>query len=219
MICLGGAFPGNAQKVVRGVVVDSLSLNNLPGVSIKVKNTNRGTVSDPNGIFMIPLNPRDTLVFSFLGYFTSILPANFDEEIMFVRMHDESILLKEFVVRDRTYLNQKYIVSPTLSTIKPLQAARGGVNFAYFTKAEKEKRKLVEVIKEFEEVKLYVAIINDPTIRQEIMEKHSIKEDQYYDLLAIFNQQNRELMRSTSADLIIDTLYDYFKESVASKPK
>jgi len=217
IICLSSAFSGEAQKVVSGVVVDSLSLNNLGGVSIKVKNTNRGTVSDTNGIFMIPLNPTDTLIFSFLGYFTSIVPANFEDEIMFVRMHDESIVLKEFVVRDRTYLQAKYIFSPTLSTTKPLQAGRGGVNFSYFSKAEKEKRKLVEVVKEFDQVKLYVAIVNDPTIRDEIMEKYSINEAQYYDILALFNQKNRDLMRSTDADLIIDTLYYFFDHSVESK--
>ena len=128
VILFGVVFSLTAQKLVTGAIVDSLSLDNMVGVYIKVKNTNKITVSDAHGIFSVMVRPTDTLVFSFVGYVTSTLPVQFEDEIMFVRMKDESIMLGEIIVRDRSYLNKKYIYSPTLSTTKPLPAA--GVNFA-----------------------------------------------------------------------------------------
>ncbi|KAA5540560.1 SusC/RagA family TonB-linked outer membrane protein [Adhaeribacter rhizoryzae] len=40
----------------------------LPGATIIVKNTNRGTTADANGRFRITVNRNETLVFSMLGY-------------------------------------------------------------------------------------------------------------------------------------------------------
>ncbi|CAN5411576.1 hypothetical protein BH09BAC3_BH09BAC3_04990 [soil metagenome] len=215
VILFGVVFSLKAQKLVQGVIVDSLSLDNMSGVYIKVKNTNKITASNAHGIFSIMLLPTDTLIFSFVGYLTKSLPVQFEDEIMFVRMKDESIMLAEVLIRDRSYLNKEYIYSPTLSTTKPLPAA--GVNFAYFSKAEKEKRKLVEVLKEFDLVKVYVAVVNDRSIREEIMEKYSMTEVRYYELLAIFNQKNNALMHSSNADLIIEKLFSYFEDATEEK--
>ncbi len=194
------------------MVVDSLTLNNLPGVHVKIKNTNRTAVSDLNGIFVIQIESKDTLIFSSVGYSKTELPVNIEDEIMFVRMHEESIMLKEIVIRDRAYhLKYNYFKSPTLSSTKPLPAA--GVNFGYFSKGEKEKRKLVAVMRDLERVRVYVEIVNDKGLREEIMEKYSISESRYYDLLAAFNQRNDELMHSANADLILSSLFFYFEHS------
>jgi CarboxypepD_reg-like domain len=211
----------NAQKLVSGMVIDSLTLNNLVGVHIKVKGSDRAAISDINGIFAITLYPKDTLILSFVGYHKSKVPVHFDNDIMIVRMHEESIMLKEVVIRDRPYLNRKLIHSPTLSTIKPLKAggamsppmggAAAAVNFAYFTREEKEKRKLVAVMKELELVRVYVDIVNDPAFREEVMEQNSISESRFYELLAVFNQKNSDLMRSGHPDLIRSSLFFYFE--------
>jgi TonB-linked SusC/RagA family outer membrane protein len=56
----------NAQQVITGKVVDESNAA-LPGVSIQVKGTTRGTFSDVNGNFNINANQTDTLMFSMIG--------------------------------------------------------------------------------------------------------------------------------------------------------
>jgi TonB-linked SusC/RagA family outer membrane protein len=57
------------SAVVKGRVLDDKGLP-LPGVSVKIKGTGLGTVSDVNGDFSINAPDNAVLVFSFLGYET-----------------------------------------------------------------------------------------------------------------------------------------------------
>ena len=209
---------GNSQKLVKGIVVDSLSLENLTGVNIKVKHSHHAGVSDASGIFVILANPHDTLTFSFVGYAKATQRVNEEDEIMFVRMRDESILLKEITIHDSPLFgDKKYIESPTLSTTKPLQASSSGVNFAYFSKMEKEKRKLVAIISELERARAYVEIVNDPDVREKIMNNYSISESRYYELLARFNQTHPDIMYSANSALILNSLFSYFENASDKK--
>ncbi|MFZ0281524.1 MAG: SusC/RagA family TonB-linked outer membrane protein, partial [Bacteroidales bacterium] len=56
----------NAQETINGKVTDEKN-ESLPGVSIQVKNTFRGTFSDINGSYSISASPTDTLIFSMVG--------------------------------------------------------------------------------------------------------------------------------------------------------
>jgi hypothetical protein len=66
------AFPQEAPKndlvQFSGVVVTSDSLKPIPFVSILVKNTSRGTVSDYFGFFSFVAKMRDTIEFTAIGY-------------------------------------------------------------------------------------------------------------------------------------------------------
>jgi TonB-linked SusC/RagA family outer membrane protein len=66
IIVLLFALQLNAQQTIRGRVVDD-SNTPLPGVSILVKNTTRGTFSGTDGSYNIAANPADTLIFSMIG--------------------------------------------------------------------------------------------------------------------------------------------------------
>jgi TonB-linked SusC/RagA family outer membrane protein len=55
------------EKRVEGKVTDPAG-QSLPGTSVLVKGTNRGTVSDLDGLYNLMANPSDTLVFSFIGF-------------------------------------------------------------------------------------------------------------------------------------------------------
>ncbi len=205
-------------------MVDSATLNNLQGVNVKVKNTNRGTSTNASGIFTILANEKDTLLFSSIGYGRAELRVYLDDETMFVRLVEQSILLKEVVIKDRGFhINQKYVKSPTLTTTKPLRAASFsssggvGVSFAYFSKLEKEKRKLVKVMAENEKIKVYVEIVNDPDVKSEIMERHAITEEKFYDLLAIYNEKNKEVMYSSNSGIILNSLLSYYEKALSKK--
>ena len=68
---LGTALPQEVQaqdRMVSGSVKDETG-STLPGVSVVVKGTTRGTTTDGSGKYQLNLpNPNTTLVFSFVGY-------------------------------------------------------------------------------------------------------------------------------------------------------
>src|SRR5689334_1162581 len=68
----------SAQKITRGIVVDSLTLKALPGVHIIVKSSGHGTVTNSLGAFTVTTSPADTLVLSMVGYRTLELPLLFE---------------------------------------------------------------------------------------------------------------------------------------------
>lgn len=209
------------QKLIQGMVVDSLTLNNLPAVNVKIKNTNRGTSTNPNGIFTILASEKDTLIFSYIGYTKAIVPVNFEDETMFVRLTEESMMLKEVVIKDQGFhIVQKYPKSPTLTSTKPLKARSTvgvGVNFAYFSKLEKEKRKLVKVMADNEKVKIYLDIVTNPDFRNDIMDRYTITEERFYDILALYNEKNREIMYSSNKGLIMNSLLSFFQNASGKK--
>lgn len=69
MLLLGALFcsSANSQQTITGTVVDG-NTEPLLGVSIQVKNTTRGTVTDVNGSYSLQANQGETLVFSYTGF-------------------------------------------------------------------------------------------------------------------------------------------------------
>ncbi len=221
MLGLSSQNEAFGQKLIQGIVVDSTTLNNLPSVNVQIKKSNRGTSTNLNGVFAIMAYETDTLIFSYIGYAKQVVPVNYQDDAMFIRLKEESQLLKEVIIKDIGFrLNQKYAPSTTLSTTKPLKAGSTsgvGVNFAYFSKLEKEKRKLVKVMADNEKIRIYLEVINDPDLKNEIMERHKITEEKYYDLLSNFNENNKQIMYSSNVGLILNALLSFFETQSKKK--
>ncbi|MEH6659916.1 SusC/RagA family TonB-linked outer membrane protein [Leeuwenhoekiella marinoflava] len=62
------------QQTIRGTVTDTQQ-NPIPGVSIRLLNSNTGTQTDLQGVFNIQALPTDTLSISYLGFKTLTLPV------------------------------------------------------------------------------------------------------------------------------------------------
>lgn len=58
------------NKTVRGTVTGSDDSLPMPGVSVSVKGTSRGVITDAEGNYSISATSQETLVFSFIGYTT-----------------------------------------------------------------------------------------------------------------------------------------------------
>src|SRR5690606_20360147 len=76
------------QHVVSGIVKDAQNAP-MPGVNLLIKGTRRGTMTDPEGNFIITAKQTDTLVFSYLGYKTverstrsSVIIVQMEENVM-----------------------------------------------------------------------------------------------------------------------------------------
>ena len=85
-----------AQNVT-GKVIGSEDNLPLPGVSIVVKGTANGTVTDVDGQFSLKANPQDVLVFSFVGFETQEVPVGTNKAFT-INLLTSSSLLQETVI-------------------------------------------------------------------------------------------------------------------------
>ncbi len=69
----------------------------LPGVSIQVKGSTRGTVTNPQGSFSIQANPGDILVVSFIGYAPQSITVGNDTNIQ-IKLQPQDAQLSGVVV-------------------------------------------------------------------------------------------------------------------------
>lgn len=56
------------EKRISGTVISSDDLQPLPGVSVQIKGTSKGTTTDANGVFVINASPGQVLRFNSIGF-------------------------------------------------------------------------------------------------------------------------------------------------------
>jgi len=86
-----------AQKTITGTVTDAKDGSTLPGVSIVVKTTTTGTVSDVSGKFSINATANQILQFSFVGYNTQEVTVG-SQAVINIALVQKSAMLNEVVV-------------------------------------------------------------------------------------------------------------------------
>ncbi len=94
------AFPGTGfsqTRAIKGTVKDNNG-ETLPGSSILVAGTNRGTVADVNGNFTINVSPADKIKVSFVGYISQTIEVGRMTTLNVVLLPDASKSLEEVVV-------------------------------------------------------------------------------------------------------------------------
>lgn len=209
-----------SQNVISGVIVDSLSLTSLPNVNIKIKNSTRGTVSTTTGSFIIMAADFDTLVFSMVGFQTLSYPLFGPESDVLIRLKSKVIMLKEVSVTAKQ-LDEILEKKPPRYTksdgsyIKTISVLDGiSSPFTYFSSWEREKRKLLRMREENQKIKTYVDVVNDPLVKSDIMTRFSLLEGEYYEILAKFNQENRQAAYINNTDEIKKLLYVYYKKTL-----
>ncbi len=84
------------QKTITGTVVGT---NNepLPGVTVLIKGTAQGTITNPDGKFTIEAGEEDVLVFSFIGYLTDEVDVG-TKTVIDLTMVEDLIGIEEVVV-------------------------------------------------------------------------------------------------------------------------
>ncbi|MFN8347986.1 MAG: carboxypeptidase-like regulatory domain-containing protein [Spirosomataceae bacterium] len=98
LVCWGASLTLLAQdRVISGKVTNSADNSVLPGVSIIVKGTPRGTTTDNNGDFKISVPGNATLIFSYIGFVRQEVKVGNSTVLNLALDNDESIL-EEVVV-------------------------------------------------------------------------------------------------------------------------
>ena len=70
----------------------------LPGVTVLIKGSSKGTVTDMDGRFSIKANKGDFLNFSYVGYFSVQLPVEKSKSDVTIELEQEGKILDEYVV-------------------------------------------------------------------------------------------------------------------------
>ncbi len=90
---------GIAQELtITGKVTSQSTRESLPGVSISVKQTTRGTISDENGNYSLRVKKGEIVVFSFLGYQPIEQTITSSSQTLNVALSDNNKELNEVVV-------------------------------------------------------------------------------------------------------------------------
>jgi len=101
-----------AQSRVEGRVVDAATQQPLTGVSIKIKGTNEGTVSDADGKFILNVSGgNNVLQFSFVGYTTSEVTAASGQTLT-VSLQPSREELQELTIVGSRNANRTELTSP-----------------------------------------------------------------------------------------------------------
>jgi len=208
------SFAAYPQKLIRGFVIDSASFTPLSYVNIKVKDSNRGTSSDGKGGFSISTMKGDTLVFSLVGYNTEEFTAAELEETIIIRMAIKIKELEQITIIGRKEKPVRPIHMTPRSNVANYGPYGAGFDLGYFSKYEREKRKLVKVQAAHERVKNYIAVVCDPEIREKICREYSLTDDQYFELLAKFNIQNMNRTYDLTSAEWITVLRQFYSENV-----
>jgi TonB-linked SusC/RagA family outer membrane protein len=86
-------FGLSAQKKITGTVRDAMDGSTLPGVSVQVKGSNRGTVTDIDGNYSLSLEAADRdLVFSYIGMKSQTVSIGNQVQINVVLSSDANLL-------------------------------------------------------------------------------------------------------------------------------
>jgi TonB-linked SusC/RagA family outer membrane protein len=89
------------QNLIHGTITDGT--NPLPGVTIALKSkANSGTISDYNGQYSIAANSSDTLVVSFIGFKTILVPIK-ERQIINIALQYDTMALQEVRVNAGYY--------------------------------------------------------------------------------------------------------------------
>ncbi|WP_375418182.1 SusC/RagA family TonB-linked outer membrane protein [uncultured Hymenobacter sp.] len=88
---------GFAQQTITGTVTDDTNAG-LPGVTVRLKDTNKGAATGADGTYSITTEkPSDVLVFSFVGTVTQEVPAG-TQTVVNVRLAKDAQQLRDVVV-------------------------------------------------------------------------------------------------------------------------
>jgi TonB-linked SusC/RagA family outer membrane protein len=110
---------------VTGKVTDSQTGEALPGVSVRIKESADGTVTDVNGGYALEANENSTLVFSFIGYQSQ--EATVSGSTLNIVLKADQAALKEVVVVGYGKQSRKLLTS-SIVTVQNKDFNRGALN-------------------------------------------------------------------------------------------
>lgn len=198
---------------MNGIVVDSASFAPLPYVTVRVKGTYRGTSADVQGKFGVMATRRDTLVLSLIGYETIEVPLA-DWEPSVIRLAERATLLKSITIEGTE-------IDPYEGFFDEENARWKNSNKKlpfYYSRWKKEKINLGRARQENLRAETYVnLIIKNSETKTDLMKRHKLSEEEYYDILTRFNEKNHSIMYYLTAPELLTLLNNFYARNAPDK--
>lgn len=224
----------HAQVSLYAMVADSATFKPMPGVTIRINKSLRGTITNERGYFVLDVSESDSLTFSSVGYFTKTVRASQIKNVAVVYLTEAPQLLKVVTIEgtigipwlpkippEKLFRNPGYDSHPGtfpnqmgfqgFQTFGPGYVFKGP--FSRFNRDEREKKKFVRIQKENENAKGYVALVNDPEVKGKLMKDYNLTEDDYYKLLARFNEKYRDSIYRLEDVELTTLIFLFFAEN------
>jgi len=188
------------------MVGDSATFVALPFVSIQIKGKQIGTHTDINGAFILSATRQDTLVLSSVGYKTIIYPLR-DWEPGIILMAEEATLLDDVTI---TGTRSDPYQGMFDEQNEALRKANRRVPF-YYSRTKKQKIKIGRLSNENLRVQTYVdVVIKNEKLRDGLIQKYNLTDDEYVKLLGDFNAKNYAVMYYLSAPELLSLINNFF---------
>jgi hypothetical protein len=220
-----------SQDVLTGMVADSATMQPMPNVNVRVKNSNRIAVTDIRGYFTLNASDEDTVIFSMVGYRPKSRKAKLVREVVIIFLKEEFKTLNPVVIdaeqtppwlpkipAESPWQNptqhKSFLETPGfqgVQTFGPGYVLKGPIS--RFSKYEKERKKHKIVERENYKSRNYVEIVNSPEVKDRIMKDFSLTEEDYYRLLAIFNEKNKDIIYELEPNELISLLLIHYGQN------
>lgn len=215
---------------VSGIIVDSDSITPIPFVNIINKRTHKGTISDTNGFFRISILKTDTILFSSLSFekkpfylsdtnsvslFFKIIMNNKNYKLAVVNVYALSKLSQfkyDFVhidLPEHLYIKGREIYIPGIPNYEgprnPNASPIGSpISFFYskFSKREKSKRKLNQLLKQ-DSINYIINLKYNDEI---VYELTGLKDEKLNEFIKFCDFNNNYLLKNTEYDIYVKTM-------------
>jgi hypothetical protein len=237
-ICLCALLlPGSAaaQTILHGMVADSATMLPLPNINIRSIKTSQITVSDIRGHFEINAYANDTLIFSSVGYYKKYVSVKSLSEAGIVFLSESQKILNTIEITEDVLpfgiprlppekpwqnptQNKRFSETPGfqgIQTFGPGYVLKGPIS--RFSKYERERKKLVKIRQQNYESRDYVTIVNSPEVKEKIMADFNLTEEDYYRILALFNEKNKDIIYQLQENELISILIMFYAENARKK--
>ena len=97
LLLFAGCIFGLQAQMITGNVSAAEDGAPLPGVTVRIKNVNEGTITDDGGNFKLSAAKGTTLVFSYTGFEEETVTVG-DQAVINVTMKSTTAILKDLVV-------------------------------------------------------------------------------------------------------------------------
>ena len=223
-----------AQITLRGIVLDTTSMFSLSYVNITIKNKGQGTESDIRGTFELKASEKDTIIFSRVGYQTRMIPVEAVRKLVLIFMKEEPQMLDEVEIKTLRppWMPPLEPVSPwqNLTFTRPfteLPATQGVQTFgpgyifkmpgSEFKKEDRAKKRLREIEEENDKARDYISMVNGAEIKGKLMNEYGLSEEQFYEILARFNEKNGAFIYKLEWDEVLPLLWQFFVDEAAER--
>jgi hypothetical protein len=212
IISFGLTPRAHAQVRVSGIVIDSVTFKAISGVHVRASGAG-GVITDEQGAFSMVAAPFDTLVFSSVGYRPVRFPVVVHEEDIIIVMAEDVTYLHPVLVTApfvrSPLIKEKAAVEQRVSRPTPL-ASEAGIAFDYFSRAQREKRKLFRYLEANQRVEAYAKLVADPLFKNEMIRRYSLTENAYYTAIENFNLHLLDSIEYKTPEEVAGILDNYF---------